>query len=123
MGSFPLLPGGELQATQYVVLDNLKEGVITPDLYEPELNHLYAAVLAHYGATADPARVRDPNRKGTVECAIQHTQSRALKGKRFASIEEHNAYLMHWRRNGQHGASTDAPSVESRRCSKPSGRI
>ncbi len=83
-------------ATQYVVLDNLKEGVIKPDLYEPEINRLYAAVLAHYGVTADPARVRDPNRKGTVESAIQHTQSTALKGKRFASIEEQNAYLMHW---------------------------
>ena len=33
----------------YVVLDNLKEGVITPDLYEPEINRLYAAMLAHYG--------------------------------------------------------------------------
>ena len=40
----------------YVVLDNLKEGVITPDLYEPALNPVYAAVLAHYGAVADPAR-------------------------------------------------------------------
>jgi transposase len=83
-------------STQYVVLDNLKEGVITPDLYEPEINRLYGAVLAHYGVTADPARVRDPNRKGTVENAIQHTQSTALKGKRFASIEEQNAFLMHW---------------------------
>lgn len=80
----------------YVVLDNLKEGVIKPDLYEPELNSLYAAVLAHYGVVADPARVRDPNRKGTVENAIQHTQSTALKGKRFASIEEQNEYLEHW---------------------------
>ena len=33
--------------TQYVVLDNLKEGVIKPDLYEPELNAVYAAMLAH----------------------------------------------------------------------------
>jgi hypothetical protein len=74
----------------------LKEGVITPDLYEPEINRLYGAVLAHYGVTADPARVRDPNRKGTVESAIQHTQATALKGKRFASIEEQNTYLMHW---------------------------
>ena len=29
-------------STRYVVLDNLKEGVIKPDLYEPELNPLYA---------------------------------------------------------------------------------
>jgi transposase len=48
---------------QYCVLDNLKEGVIKPDLYEPELNSVYAAVLAHYGVVADPARVRDPDRK------------------------------------------------------------
>ena len=31
---------------QYVVLDNLKEGVLKPDLYEPELNPVYAAMLA-----------------------------------------------------------------------------
>ena len=48
---------------QYCVLDNLKEGVIKPDLYEPELNSVYAAVLAHYGVVADPARVRDPDRR------------------------------------------------------------
>jgi transposase len=49
---------------QYVVLDNLKEGVLKPDLYEPELNPVYTATLKHYGVVADPARVRDPNRKG-----------------------------------------------------------
>ena len=47
---------------QYAVLDNLKEGVIKPDIYEPELNRLYASMLAHYGVIADPARIRDPNR-------------------------------------------------------------
>jgi len=83
-------------AVRYVVLDNLKEGVIKPDLYEPELNALYRAVLAHYGVVADPARVRDPNRKGSVESAIQHTQSTALKGRRFESIEQQNDFLEHW---------------------------
>ncbi len=81
---------------QYVVLDNLREGVIKPDIYEPELNRVYGAMLAHYGVVADPARVRDPNRKGTVENAIQHTQSTALQGKRFDSIEAQNSYLQHW---------------------------
>ena len=83
---------------QYVVLDNLKEGVIKIDLYEPELNPVYAAMLAHYGVVADPARVgeRDPNRKGTVENAIQHTQNTALKGRRFENIEEQNRFLLHW---------------------------
>ena len=81
---------------RYVVLDNLKEGVAKPDLYEPQLNPVYAATLAHYGVVADPARVRDPNRKGAVENAIGHTQQTALKGRRFDSIEEHNAFLEHW---------------------------
>jgi transposase len=81
---------------QYVVLDNLKEGVIKPDLYEPELNPVYAAMLNHYGVVADPARVRDPNRKGTVENAVQHTQDTGLKGRRFDTIEEQNQWLMHW---------------------------
>lgn len=83
-------------STAYVVLDNLKEGVITPDIYEPEINRVYAAMLAHYHCVADPARVRDPDRKGTVENAIQHTQSTALKGKKFESLEAQNEYLMHW---------------------------
>jgi transposase len=83
-------------AVAYVVLDNLKQGVIRPDLYAPELNPVYAAVLAHYGVVADPARVGDPDRKGTVENAIQHTQSTALKGRKFDSIEAQNAHLMHW---------------------------
>lgn len=84
---------------QYVVLDNLKEGVIKPDLYEPELNTVYAATLKHYGVVADPARVRDPNRKGTVEHAIGHTQATALKGRRFESIEAQNEFLAHWEAN------------------------
>jgi len=83
-------------STRYVVLDNLKEGVLKPDLYEPELNPVYAATLAHYDVVADPARVRDPNRKGTVENAIGHTQATALKGRRFESLEEQNTFLEHW---------------------------
>ncbi len=81
---------------QYVVLDNLKEGVIRPDIYEPELNPVYAAMLKHYGVVADPCRVGDPDRKGTVENAIQHTQGTALKGRRFDAIEEQNTWLAHW---------------------------
>jgi len=82
--------------SQYVTLDNLKEGVIKPDIYDPQLNSLYAAVLKHYSVVADPARVADPNRKGTVENAVKHTQTTALKGRQFDSIEAQNDWLMHW---------------------------
>ena len=73
--------------------------MLKPDLYEPELNPVYAATLKHYGALADPARVRDPNRKGTVEHAIGHTQDTALKGKRFETIEAQNEFLERWETN------------------------
>ena len=51
-------------ATKTVVLDNLGEGVLQADIYDPALNPLYRDVLAHYGAVALPCRVGDPDRKG-----------------------------------------------------------
>ncbi len=51
-------------AVKVVVLDNLREGVLKPDIYDPTLNPLYRDVLAHYGAVALPCRVRDPDSEG-----------------------------------------------------------
>jgi len=78
------------------VLDNLREGVLSPDFYDPGLNPLYRDVLAHYGVTALPCRVRDPDRKGKVESGVAHAQKTPLKGKKFESLEEAQAYLDHW---------------------------
>jgi transposase len=55
-----------------VVLDNLREGVLSPDFYDPGVNPLYRDVLAHYGVTALPCKVRDPDRKGKVESGVNH---------------------------------------------------
>jgi transposase len=79
-----------------VVLDNLLEGVLKPDVYDPDLNPLYRDVLKHYGATALTCRVRDPDRKGKVESAVGHAQRTPLKGMRFESLEEAQAYLDRW---------------------------
>ena len=65
------------------VLDNLREGVLTPDIYDPTLNPVYRDMLAHYGVVALPCRVRDPDRKGKVESSIGHAQRTPLKGMRF----------------------------------------
>lgn len=86
-------------AVRTVVLDNLKEGVLKPDVYDPELNPLYRDVLAHYGIVALPCRVRDPDRKGKVESSVGHTKRTPLRGMRFESIEEAQAYLDRWDRN------------------------
>ena len=83
-------------ATRVVVLDNLREGVLTPDLYDPALNPLYRDVLKHYGAVALPCRVNDPDRKGKVESGVGHAQKTPLKGLRFETAEEAQAYLDRW---------------------------
>jgi transposase len=85
-------------AVRVVVLDNLKEGVLKPDVYDPTLNPVYRDMLAHYGVTALPCRVRDPNRKGKVESGVNHAQ-RKLRGLRFESPEEAQAYLDRWETN------------------------
>ena len=84
--------------TRVVVLDNLKEGVLTPDIYDPTLNPLYRDVLAHYGVVALPCRVRDPDRKGKVEAAVGHAQKTPLRGLRFERLDVAQAYLDRWER-------------------------
>jgi transposase len=79
-----------------IVLDNLREGVLKPDVYDPTLNPLYRDVLAHYGVVALPCRVGDPDRKGKVESGIGHTQRTPLRGLRFETLEDAQAYLDRW---------------------------
>jgi hypothetical protein len=57
------------------------------------LNPLHRDVLAHYGAVAMPCRIQDSDRKGKVDSGIGHAQKTPLKGLRFESLEEAQAYL------------------------------
>jgi transposase len=79
-----------------VVLDNLKEGVVVPDIYDPTLNPLYRDVLKHYEVTALTCRIKDPDRKGKVESGVGHAKKTPLKGQRFESLEEAQGYLDQW---------------------------
>lgn len=83
-------------APRVVVLDNLREGVLKPDVYDPVINPLYRDVLAHYGVVALPCRVRDPDRKGKVESGVGHAQKTPLRGLRFETLEQAQAYLDRW---------------------------
>ncbi len=96
-----------------VVLDNLKEGVLTPDIYDPVLNPLYRDVLGHYGVVALPYRVRDPDLKGKVEAAVGHAQKTPLRGLRFERLDDGQAYLDRWEQPGPIRAFTARPSGKS----------
>jgi hypothetical protein len=79
-----------------IVLDNLKEGVLVPDVYDPTINPLFRDVLAHYSVVALPCRIRDADRKGKVESGVGHAKKTPLKGMRFESLEEAQTYLDRW---------------------------
>jgi len=82
--------------TRVIVMDNLREGVLTPDIYDPTINPLYRDVLQHYNIVPLPCRVADPDRKGKVERSVGHAKNTPLKGLRFESLEEAQTYLDHW---------------------------
>ena len=73
-----------------------KKACCKPDIYDPQLNPLYAKMLEHYGVVPLPCRPYAPDLKGKVESAVGYTQKTALKGRRFESIEEQNAHLDRW---------------------------
>jgi hypothetical protein len=80
-----------------IVLDNLKQGVLTPDIYDPALNPLYRDVLAHYGGVvALPCRVGDPDRKGKVEAGVGHAKKTPLRGMRFENLDDAQTHLDRW---------------------------
>lgn len=51
--------------------DNLKSGVIKPDLYDPDFNRTYQEMAGFYGCFLDPCRVARPKDKAKVERDVQ----------------------------------------------------
>jgi len=62
-----------------VKLDNLKAGVLSPDFYEPFIQHQYAEFLSHYGSTPVTARIRRGQDKGKVESGVKYVKNNFLK--------------------------------------------
>lgn len=84
-------------ATRVIVLDNLAEGVLKPDVYDPAINPLFGDFLAHYNVVPLPCRVGDPDRKGKVESGVAYAKAH-LRGKQYESLEQAQAELDHWER-------------------------
>jgi len=78
--------------------DNLKAAVVRACLYDPDVQPVYAAFAAHYGFTPLPTRPRNPKENGKQERSGGYVKDNALKGRRFDSLDELNAFLRHWNR-------------------------
>lgn len=79
-----------------VVLDNLKDGVLRADVYDPKFNRTYEELAHHYGFLIDPARARKPRDKPFVERMVPYVRSSYWKGRSFGSIPEINAAARTW---------------------------
>ena len=78
---------------EVLVPDNLKAGVKSPNLYEPDLNPTYHELAVHYGAAVIPARVAQPRDKALGENAVQQVKRwvvAPLRKQRFFGIDELN---------------------------------
>ena len=82
--------------SRLIVLDNLKDGVLKPDLYDPTLNPAYAELERHYGFVADPAKVQMARHKGRVERCVPVVRQQILAGRHFRDIEEANGRALEW---------------------------
>jgi transposase len=82
--------GGVVSA---IVPDNLKSGVIKADIYEPDLNALYADFAEYYRCAIVPARAGKPKDKAHVENAVKIIYTRVfapLRKEVFHTIDELN---------------------------------
>jgi transposase len=83
-------------APRRVVSDNLKTGVIKPDLYDPKLNRAYAELAAYYGVLIDPARASKPKDKPRVERMVPYVRDSMWRGRTWASEAEMRRAALVW---------------------------
>jgi transposase len=79
-----------------VVSDNLKAGVVKPDLYDPKINRAYAELGRHYGVLIDPARAYHPKDKPSIEAHQRYIRSSFFAGRGWPSAEAMAADALRW---------------------------
>jgi len=88
--------------TQSLRIDNLKSGVIKPDLYNPQLNRAYREMAEYYGIFIDPCRVATPTDKPIVERDVQTIREEFRKmivKNPLITISELNKEIQDWIKN------------------------
>ena len=85
--------------TRIVTLDNLKDAVLKPDVYDPIFNRAYADLAEHYGTFIDTCRIASPRDKGKVERDVPTVRElfrKLLALHPSATIGELNQLARHW---------------------------
>ena len=105
-----------------VLLDNLKSGVVKPDLYDPTINRAYAELERHHGFVADPAKVRTPEHKGKVERSMPVVRQQLVAGRTYFDMADANEKALIWCRDEigmrPNGTTHEAPRIRFERDEK-----
>lgn len=85
-------------APHRVVPDNLKTGVIKPDLYDPKINKAFGEFAVHYGCLVDPARQGKPRDKASMERHVPYARDSFFAGRaeEFASLVDMQRDAVRW---------------------------
>jgi len=101
---------------EIIVIDNLKSGVLKPDLYDPHFNRLYREMAEHYGCFIDPCRIGKAQDKAKVERDVQTVRQQFRKFKALHAtldIMEANKLITHWVKHEygirEHGTTGEKP--------------
>jgi len=90
---------------QRILLDNLKSGIIKPDLYDPVLNPLYRELSEYYHTFIDPCRPGRAQDKGKTErqvSCVRQQFRRSLAKNPGIQIDQANREATEWCL-GKHG--------------------
>ncbi len=84
-----------------IVPDNLKTGVVKPDLYDPKVNRAFGEFAEHYGTLIDPARILQPRDKARVERPVPYARDSFFAGREgeFESLVSMQADALRWCRD------------------------
>jgi len=104
--------------TELISIDNLKAGVIKPDLWNPQLNRALEEAAAHYGTFVDPCRVGRATDKAKVERFVpvaRQVYRMLAELHPGATLAELNRHALGWCRAEygakEHGSTGVPPAV------------
>lgn len=110
--------------TEEILYDNPRTIVTAKDEATGRVvwNATFKDRMDFYGATVRLCRYYRAQTKGKVESGVKYVKGNALKGRRFASLEQLNAYLLDWCVNvadqREHGTTHEKPADRFARAEK-----
>jgi len=101
--------------TRRLVIDNMKAAVVKADRYEPVFNRMFLEYSEHRGFIIDPAPVRSPTAKATVERQVPYVRENFFKGEKFIDRDHVQREAENWCRTTAgfriHGTTRKRPVV------------